>query len=61
VTENNKVVGEKTFTVKMGNLNSDDVPKISIEKGESTAALSNGLYTMLSHDRFLDPTIYMID
>jgi arylsulfate sulfotransferase len=59
--ENNKVVGEKTFTVKMGNLNSDDVPKISIEKGESTAALSNGLYTMLSHDRFLDPTIYMID
>lgn len=59
--KNNKFIGTKTFKIKVGNLKSKDAPKVSSKAGTSKQKLSDGLYTMLCHDYFLNPYIFIID
>ena len=51
----------KNFYNKNGKFKIQGCTKISAESGQSEGNLSDGLYTMLCHDGYMNPYIFMID
>lgn len=58
---NGEVVATREINVTMPNLESNIDTKLEVEEGTSTTVLSDGLYTVLGHDKNFNSNIYLYD
>ncbi|MBS6373861.1 MAG: aryl-sulfate sulfotransferase [Erysipelotrichaceae bacterium] len=59
--KNGNIVNQKSFTYHAGPLKGKEDVQLKLEKGTSTEALSNGLYTVLGNDSDDQDFVYLYD
>ena len=59
--KNGNIVNQKNFTYHAGSLKGKEDVQLKLEKGTSTEALSNGLYTVLGNDSDDQDFVYLYD